>query len=179
MSNYRRNKQSGATYFFTLCLQDRKSHLLIDYINALRIAYRKIQDKKPFTTEAMVILPDHIHALWTMPIDDDDYANRIRLFKSYFTRQLPQELKQTDNKNRQKHNQTSIWQLRYWEHTIRDEDDFNNHIDYIHYNPVKHRYVKNVKDWEYSTFHQCVKKGLYDDNWGSDVDANYILNLGE
>ncbi len=169
MSNYRRNKQSGATYFFTLCLRDRKSRILVDYINVLRLAYRKTQNKKPFTTDAMVILPDHIHALWTLPMDDD-YANRIRLLKSHFTRQLPVKIKQTNNKNRQSHCQTGIWQLRYWEHTIRDERDFINHMNYIHYNPVKHGYVNNVKDWQYSTFHQCVKKGVYDGDWGSNID---------
>ncbi len=169
MSNYRRNKQSGATYFFTLCLQDRKSRILVDYIDALRLAYRKTHHKKPFITEAMVILPDHIHILWTMPMNDDDYANRIRLFKSHFTRQLPATIKQTDNKNRQAHKQTGIWQLRYWEHTIRDERDFTNHINYIHYNPVKHGYVKDVVDWKYSTFHRYVKSGLYEQDWGSNI----------
>lgn len=176
MSNYRRNKQAGATYFFTLCLHDRRSTLLTDYIDVLRLAYRKTQNKKPFITEAMVVLPEHVHALWTLPENDADYANRIRLFKSHFTRQLPNELKQTTNANRQKHKQTGVWQLRYWEHTIRDEQDFINHVNYIHYNPVKHGYVKHVKDWEYSTFHKHVKNGVYDEDWGSDyqiVDVNF------
>ncbi len=170
MSYYRRNQQAGATYFFTLCLRDRKSRILVDYIDVLRLAYRKTQRKKPFITEAIVILPDHIHALWTMPTEDDDYPSRVRLFKSHFTRQLPVVMKQTDNKNRQTHKQTGIWQLRYWEHTIRDEYDFINHANYIHYNPIKHGYVKNVADWKYSTFHRYVKKGLYEKDWGSGIE---------
>lgn len=168
MSNYRRNKHAGATYFFTLCLNDRKSSLLTQHIQELRVAFKKTKLKKPFTTEAMVVLPDHLHALWTLPEDDADYTNRIRLFKSHFTRQLPNELKHTNNINRQKHNQTGIWQLRYWEHTIKNEQDFINHLNYIHYNPVKHGYVEYVKDWQYSTFHKYVNSGIYNENWGSD-----------
>lgn len=178
MSNYRRNKISGASYFFTLCLRNRQSKLLTEHIQELRIAYKKTQTKKPFVTEAMVVLPDHLHALWTLPENDADYPNRIRLFKSHFTRQLPRNLKKTNNKNRQKHGQTGVWQLRYWEHTIQSEQDFINHVDYIHYNPVKHGHVRQVKYWEYSTFHQHVNRGIYDKNWGMDFKQAEI-DFGE
>lgn len=167
MSNYRRNTQMGATYFFTVCLNDRNSQLLIDYIGELRHAYRKTQQKMPFYADAMVILPDHFHALWTLPSNDSDYANRIRLFKSYFTRQLPPELKHTTNQNRLNHRQTGIWQLRYWEHTIQNDIDYQRHMNYILYNPVKHGYTKAVKDWQFSSFRQSVMAGLYDKAWGS------------
>lgn len=175
MKNYRRNRQAGATSFFTLCLNNRQGSLLTDYIDELRLAYRKTQLKMPFITEAMVILPEHIHALWTMPINDDNYPTRIRLLKSHFSRQLPQSLKQTDNKSRMNRKETGIWQRRYWEHTIRDGLDFNRHMDYIHYNPVKHGLVASAANWEFSTFSREVKKGRYAKNWAAgafdDVDT--------
>lgn len=177
MKNYRRNRQAGATYFFTLCLDDRRSSLLIDYIDELRKAYQKTQSKLPFTTEAMVILPDHIHALWTMPNHDDDYPTRIRLFKSHFSRQLPQSVKRTSSVSRMNRQETGVWQRRFWEHTIRDELDFNNHMDYIHYNPVKHKLVSQAADWAYSSFLREVKKGRYAEDWATEAFDN--SDIGE
>ncbi len=172
MKNYRRNRQAGATYFFTFCLNDRRISLLTDYIDELRQAYRKTQSKMPFVSEAMVILPDHIHALWTMPQNDNNYPARIRLFKSHFSRQLPHSVKQTKSISRIDRKETGIWQRRYWEHTIRDELDFNNHMDYIHFNPVKHKLVNCAADWSYSSFLNEVKKGRYDKDWATDAFDN-------
>ena len=177
MPNYIRNYQAGATYFFTINLNDRNSQLLITYIRELRLAYRKVQQKMPFITDAMIILPDHIHALWTLPDNDRDYSTRIRLFKSHFSRQLPGHLKQTENMSRQKHKETAIWQRRYWEHTIKDELDYNRHMDYIHYNAVKHGYVSSPIEWEYSTFKREVENGHYDANRASINDEN--MEFGE
>lgn len=177
MKNYRRNRQGGATYFFTFCLNVRHSSLLIDYIDELRQAYSRTQLKMPFVTEAIVILPEHIHALWTMPHNDDDYPARIRLFKSHFSRQLPHSVKQTSNISRINRKETGVWQRRYWEHTIRDELDFNNHMDYIHFNPVKHKLVSRTVDWEYSSFLREVKKGRYDKDWSTDTFDN--IEIGE
>lgn len=174
MKNYRRNRQAGATYFLTLCLNDRRSSLLTDYINELRQAYRKTQLKMPFINEAIVILPDHIHALWTMPDNDDNYPDRVRLFKSYFSRQLPQSVKQTKHSSRIDRKETSIWQRRYWEHTIRDESDFGNHMDYIHYNPVKHGYASNPQDWQYSTLRKLIEESIYPSDWGMDKKLDII-----
>lgn len=165
---YRRNYQLGATYFLTLCLQNRTSNLLIKEINSLRNAYQKIQTKMPFKTEAIVILPEHIHALWTLPQDDCDYSTRVRLFKTYFTKQLDLKSKLTYHASRLSKNESGIWQRRFWEHTIRDEQDFNNHMNYIHYNPVKHGWVKLPKDWQFSTFRKMVEQGFYPSDWGSD-----------
>lgn len=164
---YRRNLQQGGTYFLTLCLADRNSDLLITHIDRLRFAYQKIQTKMPFKTEAIVILPDHIHALWTLPQDDCDYSNRVRLFKTYFTKQLDLQSKLTHHASRLSKNESGIWQRRFWEHTIRDEQDFYNHFNYIHYNPVKHGWVKSPKDWQFSTFHKMVEQGFYPSDWGS------------
>ncbi len=169
MKNYRRNRQVGATYFLTFCLNDRRSCLLTGYIDELRQAYRKTQLKMPFISEAMVILPDHIHALWTMPNDDDNYPARIRLLKSHFSRQLPQSVKQTSSISRLNRKETGVWQRRYWEHTIRNELDFNNHMDYIHYNPVKHKLVSCAADWAYSSFLNEVEKGRYAKDWATNA----------
>ena len=129
----------------------------------------------PFTSEAMVILPDHIHALWTMPNDDDNYPARIRLLKSHFSRQRPQSVKQTSSISRLNRKETGVWQRRYWEHTIRNELDFNNHMDYIHYNPVKHKLVSCAADWAYSSFLNEVKKGRYAKDWATNAfDDNHI-----
>ena len=137
MPNYIRNQKSGAAYFFTINLYDRQSDLLITHINELRQAYQKVQQTMSFTTDAIVILPNHIHALWTLPDNDTDYPTRIRLFKSHFTRQLSAHLKHTNNRSRNRQKESGIWQRRYWEHTIQDDMDFNRHMDYIYYNPVK------------------------------------------
>ncbi|MFW2177371.1 MULTISPECIES: REP-associated tyrosine transposase [unclassified Moraxella] len=177
--SYRRNFQQGGTYFLTLCLADRKSDLLVENIATLRLAYQKIQDKMPFYTNAIVIMPDHIHLLWTLPVDDSDYSSRIKLLKNYFTRQLPLNLKHTSNLSRKDKNEQGIWQRRFWEHTIRDEFDYNSHVEYIYFNPVKHGYVKNVKDWQFSSFHRDVKKGIFTLDWGSDLNINTNLEFGE
>ena len=177
MPNYIRNQKSGAAYFFTINLYDRQSDLLITHINELRQAYQKVQQTMPFTTDAIVILPDHIHALWTLPDNDTDYPTRIRLFKSHFTRQLPAHLKHTNNRSRKRQKESGIWQRRYWEHTIQDDMDFNRHMDYIHYNPVKHAHAASPADWEYSTFRREVKSGHYDLDWAGSDGAE--LDFGE
>jgi len=174
---YRRNYSAGGTYFLTLCLADRKSSLLIDYIDELREAYRKTLAKQPFIVEAMVVLPEHLHALWTLPESDCDYPNRVRLFKSNFSKVLPQHIKWPRNESQRKKGEVGIWQRRYWEHTVRDATDFNQYMDYIHYNPVKHGLVNTVAEWPYSTFHRMVRHGYYPADWGNhnDLDKNFRL----
>lgn len=174
MPNYVRNQQAGATYFFTINLLDRQKSTLIDYICELRQSYSKVQQRYPFKVDAMVILPDHIHALWSLPQNDLDYSKRIRLFKTHFTKQLPSSLKLTGNQSRQDKQESGVWQRRFWEHTIRSAKDFDRHMDYIHYNPVKHGYVDCPADWTYSTFLREVNAGRYDLNWaGNDLTANF------
>ena len=165
MSNYRRNYVSGGSYFFTVNLLERKNSLLVDHINELRKAIKQTQKQKTFVIEAWVVLPDHMHTIWTLPENDSDYSSRWREIKKSFSKSIPKN--EYLSPTRVKRNERGIWQRRFWEHTIRDENDFQRHMDYIHYNPVKHGLVKTVKEWPHSTFHRCVKQGIYSEDWGN------------
>jgi putative transposase len=167
MTNYRRNFVPGGTYFFTVNLADRRMALLICHIAVLRRAFRVVRARHPFGIDAVVVLPDHLHCVWTLADDDHAYARRWRLIKSTFSRSLPggEPLSQS----RAAKGERGIWQRRYWEHTVRNEEDYASHLDYIHFNPVKHGYVSRVKDWPYSSFHRWVKLGIYPEDWGGDV----------
>jgi len=167
MTNYRRNFVAGGTFFFTANLADRRSRLLTDNIDGLRAAFRYTRTRHPFTIEAMVVLPEHLHAIWILPEGDADFALRWRLIKSAFSRGLPDG--ERISTSRASRGERGIWQRRYWEHTIRDENDFARHADYIHFNPVKHGHVRRVRDWPYSSFHRMVKLGIHPDDWGGDV----------
>lgn len=155
MPFYLRNFASGATYFFTVALADRRSALLVDQVAALRDAVRKVRAARPFVIDAWVVLPEHMHAMWTLPEGDCDYPGRWRAIKTEFTKSLSLG--------------HSVWQKRYWEHTIRDERDYAAHMDYIHLNPYKHGLVRNVKDWPYSSFHRMVEAGIYPLDWLGDA----------
>ena len=170
MTNYRRNFVPGASYFFTVNLADRRLRLLTDHIASLRTAFQETRARHPFAIEAIVVLPDHLHAIWTLPEADADFALRWRLIKSTFSRTLPRG--EQISRSRFEKGERGIWQRRYWEHTLRDENDVARHVDYIHFNPVKHRHVTRVKDWPYSSFHRMVKAGEYPEDWGGDVGAD-------
>ena len=163
MTAYRRNVVPGATYFFTVNLADRRLALLTGNAEYLRAAFRATWLRHPFTINAIVVLPDHLHAIWTLPEGDHDFAVRWSSIKANFSRGLP--LGEPVSQSRQRRRERGIWQRRYWEHTIRDEDDFVRHVDYIHFNPVKHGYVERVADWPYSSFHRMVRLGMYPANW--------------
>jgi len=160
---YRRADVKGATYFFTVNLAERNSTLLVDEFDKLRAIINKVKSKHPFILDASVVLPDHLHAIWTLPIGDNDFSKRWMLIKAGFSRQLPKN--ERINKSRVKKGERGIWQRRYWEHLIRDEDDYENHVSYIHYNPVKHGYVQRAVDWPYSTIHDFVEKGIVTAGW--------------
>ena len=164
MSKYIRNQLAGATYFFTLTTAQRQSQLLAEHIHLFRQAYQRANALHPFTTIAISVLPNHLHAIWQMPVNDGDYALRWRMIKSNFSRNFSANKTRSDSKI--KHREKGIWQRRYWEHQIRDDVDLQRHVDYIHYNPVKHGYVTKVKDWPHSTFHKHVAQGIYTENWG-------------
>src|SRR5947209_9949523 len=166
MTNYRRNFLAGGTYFFTVNLADRRSRLLTEEIELLRTAFRYASVRHPFAIEASVVLPDHLHAIWTLPEGDADFALRWRLIKSAFSRGLPRG--ERLSKSRSSKSERGIWQRRYWEHTLRDKSDFEHHVDYIHFNPVKHGYVSRVKDWPYSSFHRFVRMRIYPHDWAGD-----------
>ncbi len=166
MTNYRRIYTPEASWFFTVNLLERDNNpLLIENINLLRSAFRKVKERHPFSIEAIVILPDHLHCIWTLPKNDTDYSTRWNLLKGAFSRSLAKG--ESLSKSRVKRRERGIWQRRFWEHMLRDENDFNRHLDYIHWNPVKHGYASNVVDWPHSSFHKYVKMDWYPENWGS------------
>ena len=170
MVQYRRNRVPGGTYFFTLTLLNRRAITLVEHIDTLRVAFRRTLREHPFVINAMVVLPEHLHAMWSLPDGDDDYPGRWRSIKGHFTRTLVKQGVQFLQNSRGEY---KLWQPRYWEHTIRDETDFARHTDYIHFNPVKHGWVTQVRDWPYSTFHQFVKHGVYPPDWaGANVEKD-------
>src|SRR5690606_4130511 len=157
MPNYCRAWVKGGTYFFTVNLLDRRQSLLVDELGALRAAFREARAARPFDMLAAVILPDHLHCLWTLPADDGDNGARWRHVKSAFSRSLPPV--EPRDPVRKARAERGIWQRRYWEHVIRDERDLAAHVDYIHFNPVKHGYVDRARDWPWSSFHRWVHRG--------------------
>jgi putative transposase len=163
---YRRSDIKGGTYFFTVNLAERNKTLLVDGFEILREVINTVKKQHPFILDAMVVLPEHLHAIFTLPPDDKDFTTRWMLIKSGFSRQLPQQ--EQINKSRKRKGERNIWQRRYWEHLICDENDFEKHVDYIHFNPVKHGHVKVAVDWPYSTIHEYIRKGLLDSHWGHD-----------
>ena len=166
MTDDRRNFVPGGSFFFTLNRADRRLSLLTTHLDLLREAFRETRHRHPFTVDAIVILPDHLHAVWTLPESDRDFATRWRLIKSTFSRSIPRG--EQISASRAGKGERGIWQRRYWEHTIRDEEDFERHVDYIHINPVKHGLVKRVRDWQPSSFHRMVQLGIYPEDWAGD-----------
>ncbi|VFM94998.1 MAG: putative transposase [Candidatus Kentron sp. G] len=165
---YRRMRFDGAAYFFTVNLADRSSCLLVERIGDLRVVVGEVRRAHPFEIVAWVVLPDHLHALWRMPEGDTDYPTRWALIKAGFSRTIP-KVEQIVH-SRKKKGERGIWQRRYWEHTIRDDTDLGRHMSYIHYNPVKHGYVRRAMDWEFSTFHRYVRIGWIPEDWGHGED---------
>ena len=164
MTEYRRVKLEGATYFFTVnCAERHGNHLLVDHIDRLRQIFRQVKSGRPFEIDAMVVLPDHLHCIWTLPPGDGDYQTRWALIKAGFSRAIP--VGERRSMSRIKRGERGIWQRRYWEHLIRDDQDFERHVDYIHWNPVKHGWVRRVGDWPHSSFHAYVRRGIYPADW--------------
>jgi putative transposase len=168
--------RQGGTFFFTLTLADRGSDLLVKEIDRLRRIYGRVQERRPFVTRAICILPDHMHAIWSLPPDDYDFSMRWNLIKSGFSRGLPAAGRSMSKVLKR---EKGIWQRRYWEHTIRNERDLARHVDYIHYNPVKHGLVPRICDWPYSSFHRYVKQGDIAADWGGDIHDLSGSSFGE
>ncbi len=167
MPNYRRAHVPGGTYFFTVVTHKRKPvfHDPVA-VNLLRTSLRRVQRTRPFLIDAIVVLPDHLHAIWTLPERDDDCGVRWSLIKRYVSSGLPGFTAGPDEPSRNKRRERTVWQRRYWEHLIQGEDDFRRHVDYIHYNPVKHGLVRTPADWPYSSFRRAVARGDYPAHWG-------------
>ena len=176
MPDYRRLRVPGGTYFFTVNLLDRRSNLLTLHIDALREAVRATRASRPFHIDAWVVLPDHLHCLWTLPPGDDDFSNRWKAIKIRFVHSLPPIEPRSDVCARR--GERGIWQRRFWEHVIRDETDYARHVDYIHFNPVKHGWSGTARDWPNSTFQRWVAAGVYPPDWGGGA-ARENLAVGE
>jgi putative transposase len=159
MTDYRRRRVPGGTYFFTVNLYDRRSGLLTRNIGILREAVRKVRARAPFHIDAWVVLPDHLHCLWTLPEGDLDYSGRWQAIKTAFSKHIPEG--EFRSVSRREKGERGIWQRRFWEHLIRDDRDYGAHIDYIHFNPVRHGLVAHAADWPYSSFHRLVAAGFY------------------
>lgn len=177
MTDYRRNFIPGGSYFFTVALAERSGRLLTDNIDLLRRAVSDVKRELPFGLIAMVVLPEHLHCVWALPPGDANYPTRWKKIKSAFSRGLPQSERRSAS--RAAKGERGIWQRRYWEHTLRNDDDLRRHVDYIHFNPVKHGHVRYVRDWPYSTFHRYVRHGLYPADWaGGGFDMEHDFGEG-
>ena len=170
MPNYRRAFVPGGCWFFTVNLLERRRTLLVDHIATLREAVATTRQGHPFIIGAMVVLPDHLHAVWTLPPGDCDFSTRWRLIKTRFARALPRQ--ERLSAVRMARGERGIWQRRFWEHLIRDEPDYARHIEYCYINPLKHQLVARVIDWPHSSFHRDVRAGLFAPDWGGDVDTS-------
>ena len=176
---YRRTKIKGGTYFFTVVTQNRRPFLCQpDNVVLLRQALQYTMQRHPMEIDAFVLLPDHLHSIWTLPDDDHNFSMRWRLIKSYFSRYCQDSYQNSVSTSRQNKQERAFWQRRFWEHMIRDDQDFINHVEYIHYNPVKHGLVAAPKEWEYSSFHRYVQAGLYDEVWGAGVEMSFNPEIG-
>ncbi len=178
MPKYKRNYVKGGTYFFTVVTYKRQKLLQGIAVDLLRQCFKTMIEKKPFIIDAIVILPNHLHCIWQLPEDDFDYSTRWKMIKAMFTKQyfrIPVtpgtrklEINPTDSMI--KKGEKGIWQRRFWEHTIQNTNDYWKHVDYIHYNPVKHGYSKTVSGWRHSSFHKFVNDGIYSKTWYGPID---------
>jgi putative transposase len=180
MSRYRRSLAAGATYFFTVVAYHRQAILCYDLLrHALRDAIESVRLARPFVIDAWVLLPDHLHCIWTLPEGDADFSTRWAMIKRKVSLACAATYKQENllTASKQKHRESTIWQRRFWEHQIRDDDDddFSRHLDYLHYNPVNHGLVTQVNEWPYSSFHRYVERGVFDANWGNTHEQNFFF----
>lgn len=159
----------GGTFFFTVALLERDCRLLVERVDDLRASFREVKAERPFILDAVVVLPDHLHCIWPLPPDDADFSTRWRLVKGRFSRRI--ELGERLSERRGRKGERGIWQRRFWEHAIRDQRDFERHVDYIHYNPVRHGHVTRVADWPHSSFQRYVKAGIYAPDWAGSVEV--------
>ena len=172
---YRRALVEGATYFFTVNLANRSSRLLVDRVDDLRETVRGVRRAHPFEIIAWVVLPDHLHAVWQLPEGDAGYSMRWGLIKGGFSRRIPEGERVGESRKRK--GERGLWQRRFWEHLVRDQADLQRHVDYIHYNPVRHGYVRRAIDWQFSSFHRYLRLGWITEEWGGSDDLDG--DLGE
>ena len=162
MSNYIRPRTGGATIFFTVNLANRTSDLLVREVDKLRDAFMRTLADREFNIDAIVVMPDHLHAVITLPENDHDYSTRWSVIKGRFSRQIGKGNLCDSNVRRR---ERGIWQRRYWEYHIRDEADYRAHVEYCWKNPVKHGYVERPVDWPYSSIHRDIRLGRVPKEW--------------
>jgi putative transposase len=180
MPDYHRIYIPGGTYFFTLVTYDRLPILVTpEARDILRTAWNNVQKRYPFSTIALCILPDHLHCIWSLPEDEANYSLRWSEIKRQFSREYSTRVGSIADRtiSRLKRREAAIWQRRFWVHLVCNEDDLRNHIDYIHYNPMKHGLVRSVSEWKWSTFHRFVKNGFYEEGWGGYEESK--MNIGD
>ena len=174
---YRRAFVPGGTFFFTVVTFNRRETFTdLAAIRILGSVLRRSILRWPVTVHAIVVLPDHWHTIWSLPSGDTEYPKRLGWIKKEFTKHWLSigGVEEQVSAGKQRQRRRGVWQPRYWEHTIEDEEDFQNHFDYIHWNPVKHGYVSCPRDWPHSSFHRWVKRGVYPEHWGC-----YTINQGQ
>ncbi|MBM3157931.1 MAG: transposase [Chloroflexi bacterium] len=175
MPEYRRARVSGGTYFFTVVTYNRYPFFADESaIILLHKCFQIVASEYPYTMDACVILPDHIHCIWTLPDNGSDFSTRWKLIKTTFTKNYSGSRPENVSESMLNKGERGIWQRRFWEHMIRDQEDFNRHCDYIHYNPVRHGYVKLPMEWKHSSFREFAERGLYPQNWGHAVSKEVI-----
>ncbi|WP_028455374.1 REP-associated tyrosine transposase [Chitinilyticum litopenaei] len=170
---YRRLQTAGASHFFTAALADRRSALLVEHIAVLRQAVRLVRQRHPFMIDAMVVLPEHLHCIWTLPEGDRDCPLRWALIKSPFSRPIARG--ERIGASRQSKRERGIWLRRYWEQQLHDANDLNRHIDYTHHNPVKHGQVSTASAWPHSSIHRYIPAGILPEDWehGGEMDGEF------
>jgi putative transposase len=170
MSNYRRVFIPGGVYFFTVVTYQRRPVFAApENVDLLREAFHHVRTSRPFTIDGIVVLPDHLHCIWRLPEADTDFPGRWREIKKYVSKRIGEK--------RKTRNAMDVWQPRFWDHVLRDEDDWRRHMDYIHYNPVKHGLAASPAEWPYSSFHKAAVKGWYPENWGANGDPEKIKKM--
>jgi len=172
MPRYTRAYIPGGTFFFTVALLERDRRLLVEHIELLRNSFRQVRKIRPFGMDAIVVLPDHLHCIWSLPAEDADFSTRWRRIKGLFTQGIP--LGERVSARRQIKAERGIWQRRFWEHAIRDEIDFERHLDYIHYNPIKHQLASCAHGWPYSSFAKWVQRNVYETSWQCSCNGEVV-----
>ena len=167
-------------FFLTVVTHQRRRILCTDGSRAiLREAIETVRRDRPFELRAMVLLPDHFHALWVLPEGDADFSVRMGLIKKLFTRTFLAAggTEGASTPSRLRHRNRGVWAKRFYEHTIRNYRDYKRHLDYIHFNPVKHGHVQRACDWPWSTFHSFVRKGEYPADWCKQIPMPCGVNI--
>lgn len=180
MPNWRRAWVPGGTFFFTV-VTDRRTPLFAHPAarSLLGDVVRRCQQQWPFEIRAIVLLPDHLHAIWSLPPGDTAYPRRWAWIKGKFTKEwlVAGGTERAVSEGRRRDGRRGVWQPKYWEHTLKDEMDFERHFDYIHYNPVKHGLVRCPCDWLWSSVHRYVRLGVYPANWACWRESRVELNF--